>query len=68
MRQIPLVLALPAFLYMGSLVLTDPVAILAFSATVLLALISALLIRLAWRSRWLSQSERPPGNEKSGYI
>jgi len=59
MRYIPLVLAFSASLYVGSLFSPNTVALLTFSATILLTLTLALLIRLAWRN---SLYGKPEGN------
>jgi len=56
MRHIPLVLAFLASLYVGSLFSPNTVALLMFSATILLTLTLALLIRLVWRNSLYGKS------------
>jgi len=56
MRHIPLVLSFLASLYVGSLFSPNTVALLMFSATILLTLTLALLIRLVWRNSLYGKS------------
>jgi len=62
-RYIPLALAFLASVYVGSLFSPDPVTLLSFSITVLLTLVLAILIRLAWSKRLYRKLERPSDDE-----